>query len=88
MDFQKHVVFDAKYILLDQLSGLMTGADSINDVAEIIVLNDINEIDVLVPSELLEMRISKDWDDKYVYTCTGLGNVAASICSLANNIKI
>lgn len=88
MDLQKNIVFDAKYILLDVPTGLMTGANSINEVAEILVSNNIKEVDVLVPSDLLEMRISKDWDDKYVYTCTGIGNVAASICLLANNISV
>ena len=84
----KDVVFDAKYILLDVATGLMTGAENINDVAEIIVMNKIKEIDVLVPSEMLEMRITKNWDEKYVYTSTGFGNTAASICLLANNILV
>lgn len=88
MDFQKHVVFDAKYILVDTPTGLMTGADSINGVAEIIVLHDIKEIDVLVPDELLEIRIYKNWDDQYVSQSTDSGVVGASICLLANNIKV
>lgn len=86
MDLQKNVVFDAKYILLDVPTGLMTGADSITAVAEILVTNKIKEIDVLVPSELVEMRIYRDWDDKYVFQSTGMGSIAASICVLANNI--
>lgn len=88
MNQNKEAVFNAKYILLDVPTGLMSGADSINEVAEMLVINNIKEVDVLVPSDLLEMRIFKDWDDKYVYTCTGLGNVAASICLLANNISV
>jgi hypothetical protein len=88
LDFQKNVVFDAKYILVDVNTGLMTGAESINDVAEILVVSGIKEVDVLVPSELVEMRISRNWDDNFVYQSTGVGSIAASICLLANNIRV
>lgn len=88
MDFEKHVVFDARYILVDVATGLMVGADNVNSVAELLVSSQLREVDVLVPSELVEIRVYKNWDDKFVCSSTDSGATGASICLLANNIKV